>query len=340
MTSSNQGKRRTRKREEPRAIYTRTARRRRRHKRRRNGSAIALVIGAVVLLGLVVWTVAKASQTGPDQAKQEGVVKVLVGGRVQLRAPAARLAALSAKELARRLKSIPTSRRQHHGRATITLVTRTRALQRLVRRAASSGGGTVVTPERPTAASLRLAVVKQALHNNCETAALSMLLLAGQTHVGQLRLQSELARSGPLDPKQSAGLPLWGDPDAGFVGRVGGGGTSGGFGVYQRPVVRLARRHGLRLSPVGRRPRDVYRELLRGRPVMAWVGLSNGPFMTWRTASGKRITGNFGEHTVVLTGIAAGSLAVNDPLSGRRLNWSRSQFELMWQRLGRRALKL
>lgn len=50
------------------------------------------------------------------------------------------------------------------------------------------------------------------------------------------------------------------------------------------------------------------------------------------------MTGNFGEHTVVLTRIAADRLAVNDPLTGRRLSWTRAQFELMWRRLGRRAL--
>lgn len=340
MNSSNHGKRRARDGEESLAIYTRTGQRRRRHRRRRDGSAIALVVGAILLLGLIVWTVAKAAETGDDPAKQEGVVKIMVGRRMLLRAPAAHLAALSPEGLARRLKRIPASRRERHGRATITLVTRTAALQRRVLRAARLGGGTVLLPERPTAASFRLPVVKQALRNNCETAALSMLLLARGARVGQLRLQRELSRSGPLDPEQSGGLPLWGDPDHGFVGRVGGGGPSGGYGVYQPPVVRLARRHGVRLATVGRRPPEVYRELLRGRPVMAWVALSNGPFMTWRTVSGKRITGNFGEHTVVLTGIRADSLAVNDPLSGRRLTWSRSQFELMWQRLGRRALKL
>lgn len=71
---------------------------------------------------------------------------------------------------------------------------------------------------------------------------------------------------------------------------------------------------------------------------MVWVGLSDGPFKRWRTTEGRGVTGNFGEHTVVLTRIAADRLAVNDPLTGRRLSWTRAQFELMWRRLGRRAL--
>lgn len=52
------------------------------------------------------------------------------------------------------------------------------------------------------------------------------------------------------------------------------------------------------------------------------------------------MTGNFGEHTVVLTGIDEDSLEVNDPLSGQRLTWTRSEFEVMWQRLGRQALSV
>jgi hypothetical protein len=36
---------------------------------------------------------------------------------------------------------------------------------------------------------------------------------------------------------------------------------------------------------------------------MAWVGLSEGPYRRWRTPQGKTIGVNFGEHTVVLTGI-------------------------------------
>jgi len=132
---------------------------------------------------------------------------------------------------------------------------------------------------------------------------------------------------------------LWGDPARGFVGRAEGGGPAGGYGVYEGPIRRLARRGGLVLRDLSRqRPRAVYRSLLRGRPVMVWVGLSDGPFKSWRTPSGRMVTGNFGEHTVLLTGLAGNRVDVNDPLSGRRLRWTRAQFELMWGRLGRRAL--
>ncbi|MCA1706994.1 MAG: C39 family peptidase, partial [Actinobacteria bacterium] len=144
-----------------------------------------------------------------------------------------------------------------------------------------------------------------------------------------------------VNPTGGGASLVWGDPDRGFVGRPDGGGPAGGYGVYERPVSALARRHGARPARLrGARPADVYAQLLAGRPVMTWVGLSDGPYRTWRTREGRRVTGNFGEHTVVLTGLRGNNLAVNDPLDGRRKTWSKGQFELMWRRLGRRALFL
>lgn len=70
------------------------------------------------------------------------------------------------------------------------------------------------------------------------------------------------AERGPLDPqRRGAGrLPIWGDPDRGFVGRANGGGTNGGFGVYQGPIRRLALRYGIKLVNLARaRPAALYR---------------------------------------------------------------------------------
>jgi uncharacterized protein YvpB len=110
--------------------------------------------------------------------------------------------------------------------------------------------------------------------------------------------------------------------------------------VYEPPVRALAQRHGVTLSQLDGEPAQVYAAARAGRPVMVWIGLSDGPYETWATPGGGRVTGNFGEHTVVLTGIRGDVLTVNDPLSGRRLRWTRDDFELMWQRLGNRALAL
>ena len=109
--------------------------------------------------------------------------------------------------------------------------------------------------------------------------------------------------------------------------------------MYQRPIEALARRHGVdfAISP-GASPQAVYRALLSGHPVLAWVALSNGPFATWQTPAGRTVRANYGEHAVVLTGVDPRTIYLNDPLSGRRLTWAKPDFERMWAALGRRAL--
>lgn len=195
-------------------------------------------------------------------------------------------------------------------------------------------------PTRALSGSIDAPLVAQRLRNNCETAALEMMLASAGKRVDQLRLQRELRRDGPLDPTGSGPTRTWGDPELGFVGRPSGGGAAGGFGVYPRPIVDLARRHGLRLTNLSRsRSQRIYAELRRGRAVMAWVGLTDGPYGEWRSPRGRLIGANFGEHTVVLNGIRAdGSVRVLNPLKGTREEWSQARFETMWARLGHRAL--
>ena len=185
-------------------------------------------------------------------------------------------------------------------------------------------------------------LTKQVYRNNCETAALSMLLGAIGLRVDQRTLQTQLMKSGPLDPiVTDSGAWIWGDPDLGYVGRAVGGGTAGGFGVYQRPIQRLAKRHGAPLIDLtGRDVSAVVGRLRSGRPVMAWIGLRQGPYRRWQSPSGKSIVVNFGEHVVVLTRIRGATITVHDPLTGGVLAWTIEQFAKRWRLLGKRALSL
>lgn len=198
----------------------------------------------------------------------------------------------------------------------------------------------VEVPVQRLAATLPTPVVRQLLHNDCESAALQALLATQGVRASQLGLQSELPRSGPLDPVRRGGKTIWGDPELGFVGRANGGGPSGGFGAYTRPVAAVARRHGVRLADLtGRGARALYEAVLAGRPVLAWVGLTDGPYGSWTSPAGTPIRVNFGEHAVVLAGVRRdGALLVMNPLTGRREQWTRADFETKWARLGRRAL--
>jgi uncharacterized protein YvpB len=185
--------------------------------------------------------------------------------------------------------------------------------------------------------------VRQVLHNDCEATALSMILAAGGRRVGQLALQAQLPPSGPLDPAPVAGSSLlrWGDPERGFVGRAGGGGTYGGFGVYEPPIRALALRHGVHLVDLHDQSVSAVRAaLLAGHPVLAWVGLADGPYLSWLAPSGREITANLNEHAVALVGAGPGYVLVDNPLSGARERWSENLFSYRWKLLGRRALEL
>ena len=315
-------------------------------KRRRRVAAVSLAVALLVAsaIPLALGTGGTSPPSRPRSAPSPGVLRLLgpdgvTLARLSLRAlaPGGRV---DAAELAAALgRRVPAELLVRRGRSRVVYrLRRAPALRRAL--ALGLRGGTVRVPAAAVAASVRAPVVRQRLRNNCETASLEILLATTGRRVDQLRLQSELASSGPLDPVGSGSGRLWGDPDLGFVGRPAGGGADGGFGVYQRPVAALARRQGRPLTDVsGGSAGAIYRRLLSGRAVMAWVGLSDGPYETWRSPSGRPVTANLGEHAVVVTGIRRdGGLEVVNPLRGTFEIWSQEKFESWWARLGRRAL--
>lgn len=299
---------------------------------------LAIVAGTLVT---GVWLALAQDTPEADPAREAGTVRLVTDDGVIQEASVPRLEGLAPPRYERWLESVPSRLRERRGLGRVTLETDREALAAAVDDVLAAGGGTVRVPARAIAAESRLPIVQQALRNNCETAALSMLLAGKGVRIDQLELQEQLPSSGPADPEPSplTEASTWGDPDEGFVGRADGGGTSGGYGIYQGPIAALAERHGVELDDLSEKPpAAIYNRLLEGRPVMVWVGLSDGPYQTWRTPDGGEVTGNFGEHTVVLTGIQGDDISVNDPLVGERTTWTRAYFEELWARLGRRAL--
>lgn len=222
---------------------------------------------------------------------------------------------------------------------------RARVVYRLDRGAAmrailADGDGAVEVAARPLSSSIQAPVIAQALRNNCESAALEILLATAGRRIPQLRIQDVFPTSGPIDPTGEGAARIWGDPDLGYVGRPDGGGLAGGFGVYQGPVRATANRLGVALKDISRRPlSEVVRHVRAGRAVMVWIGLSDGPYAQWRSPGGRAIRVNFGEHTVVLVGVTAdGRLRVVNPLEGTREIWTLEEFEQRWSLLDRRAL--
>ena len=308
-------------------------------RRRRLATVIVLlmvVAGAIVVAGRV-GSSATPPAPAPPAAK---LVEIYARQRLllQLKVPPDRppdRVALRLALMARLARETIASR----GSARITYVYDVEATTRRVL-ALGPAGGRVQAVRGAVAVRIVAPVVRQFQRNTCEAAALHILLATTGVRVSQRRLQAAFPRSGPLDPVGTGPERMWGDPDRGFVGRPDGGGAAGGFGIYPGPVAATALRFGRRLDDLtASSSTRIYARLLAGRAVIAWIGLSDGPYDAWRSPQGKQIDVNFGEHTIVLTGVNRnGDLRVVNPLEGTMEIWSRQRFEAAWQLLGNRAL--
>lgn len=311
-----------------------------------SGAAVALVLVAVS----AAMTVKSRSETPPLRSVTSSssvpplnLLEVKVGGRRRgvLRVADYSVGGVpSVRRLERRLAAI-LANTQTATRGRATTVYQLDLVASAARGVAlGSAGGALEVVRRPLSTVVRAPLLQQRLRNNCESAALSILLASLGRPVDQLRIQRALRTSGPLDPAGSGATRVWGDPNLGFVGRADGGGTAGGFGVYPGPVRDVAARFGRQLRVVtGESILKLRSQLLAGRPAMLWIGLSAGPYGSWRSPQGRKVQVNFGEHTVVIYGVRRdGSFLVSNPLQGTREVWSASRLATLWQRLGRRAL--
>lgn len=310
---------------------------------RRAGALIGLA--ALILIGLTVASraVELSSPRAPTLAPGAPMLELRAGPRTLARIPVRRYVNEGRIDSQRLQQLVEASLpgRWTSVRAAARITYRADAARTIARVARTgTAGGIVQAAGLPVASAIRAPVLAQKLRNNCESAALEVLIATMGRRVDQLVLQRALPRSGPLDPVGVGAGRVWGDPELGYVGRADGGGAAGGFGVYPAPVRRTAARFGAATHILGNRsPNAVYDQLLAGHAVMAWVGLSAGPYGQWRSPRGRSVKVNFGEHTVVLHGVRPdGRLLVSNPLEGTRETWTRSTFELMWRRLGRRAL--
>jgi len=180
---------------------------------------------------------------------------------------------------------------------------------------------------------MRLPAIRQAYRNDCEATALSMML---DGRVGQRRLQSLLPIARPLVPETAAnGTEIWGDPERGFVGDVHGG----GYGVYEHPLLALARRFQPgSVNLTGSSLARVVDTLRNARPVIAWIAFGSSIPVTWRTPAGMRIRANFAEHTILLVGWRRGRIVYLNPWTGVAGTYTPQAFASVWQILGRRAI--
>ena len=227
------------------------------------------------------------------------------------------------------LKANDGSRRT--GRLIATIRWRASA-KRDLRRALRADATNVKLSVTLVRARLVVRPLRQAFRNSCETAALSMAL---GWRVSQRRLQAALARSRPLRRARTPLGDVWGDPQQGFVG----GDNRAGYGVYERPLLRLARRHAPTANNLtGGTLTALVRAIAAGRPVVAWVTLGPSRPISWHTPAGRLIRADAAEHAVTVVGFTRTMIEYNDPIDGRRKAVPRAAFEVRWRALGRRAI--
>ena len=200
-------------------------------------------------------------------------------------------------------------------------------------RAAATTAARVTIPAQVIAVQMNLPAIRQGYRDDCEATALAMMLHA---RVDQYRLQALLPIARPMEPEQTEQGPVWGDPEQGFVGAVRGG----GYGVYDRPLLALARRFDPATRNLTRHPLAAIIAALRtGHPVVAWIQFGRSVPRTWATTDGRTVHANFAEHTVTLTGWRPGRITYNNPWTGSRESTSLTRFAALWHTLGDRAIE-
>jgi uncharacterized protein YvpB len=199
------------------------------------------------------------------------------------------------------------------------------------------------TPTRSPAATVTFSVpvYKQTMNLDCETAALQMALAA----IGHYYTQAALFTYEKPDKTPPVTGPIvngyrtvkqWGDPYTNFVGDVNGADLiPTGYGIYWPLLTSIARSHGAP-GAVGKEDwsaAEIYAVVAAGHPVEAWTetGWARPPVGYWTAWDHRQIRYSIIEHTVVLSGVSATQVRVNDPWHQGSQYWiSKRQFEISW----------
>jgi uncharacterized protein YvpB len=172
---------------------------------------------------------------------------------------------------------------------------------------------------------------------DCETSALRM----GLAYYGHYYSDSALfayenadLRAPVMGPNHT--VLQWGDPYTNFVGNVWGSDwTPTGYGVYYPVIVSIAHSHGVpnAYGGEGFAPSTVYNALAAHHPVEVWIETNwMRPWLgTWTAWDGRKIRYSYVEHAVILTGVSATMVRVNDPLHGTQYWVSKGLFETVWR---------
>ena len=189
----------------------------------------------------------------------------------------------------------------------------------------------------PTSRVLNIVWRHQEHNLSCEAAALKMALSYYGIKVDELtliRYMTDDLRPAKFD---AAGrLVTWGDPAYSYVGNPDGNiHRYQGYGVYEQPVARAARDAGATVLETGSGlygapvpASDVYRAVLAGHPVVAWISNTyrHVNLSSYLSYGGHTVRYTLTEHAVTIAGVRADAVLIDDPWFGRAWH-PKSQFE-------------
>lgn len=220
----------------------------------------------------------------------------------------------------------------------------------------ASAGSALQRPNSPASvpshALLRVPAQSQlpALPNGCEVTSLSMLFTAVGHPVDKLTLAAQQPTNSTQPVFRPRGhlfsdILRWGDPDDGFVGAVAGHQHGVGYGIYHRPLTKLADHilPGRTIDLTGRPFNDVLAQVANGTPVVTWVTSLFKPTDDWVTWAGPHgpVHATQYEHAVLLVGYDQHHVYVNNPLTGiAGQQLDRASFANAWNQLGEQALTI
>ena len=197
-----------------------------------------------------------------------------------------------------------------------------------------------VWPNQQGVHKLNVPFYRQEHSLSCEVATLKMVLEYYGIKVEEDDLIARLPFDtfGPRNVEEN----IWGDPNQGFVGDIDAKIPNGGYGVYEDPLVKLARdfREAKKLEYPALR--EVLEIVEAGYPVIVWGTISSGKDISWKTREGKKIKAVFGEHTRVVIGFkgtpeSPSFIYLLDPIYGQ-VRMSREKFLKNWDSLDRKAV--
>lgn len=188
-------------------------------------------------------------------------------------------------------------------------------------------------------------------HNlTCEAAALRMALSYYGIQADELTLISYMGRDPrPARFDSNGRLVAWGDPALGFVGDPDGHiERYTGYGVYNEPVAQAAVRAGANVQMSGAglygdpvAPSVLYRAVLSGHPVVAWISNTYHQVQLahYVAFDGSPVAYTLTEHAVTVVGARPDAVLINDPWFG--VAWHpKEQFESAYATFGDMAVVL